>query len=501
MNGIKSALRPVKGRMRVLRAVRWICWGMMVGAVLFAAVLAASFFIPMQERTLYLLLSILCPPMLAGLAAAVMPVSTVSAAKKADACGLQERVQTALSVQNRQDDMACLLQRDALQSLQALPVRKALPVRIVRLPLYIAAGTILLCGIAFFITNPQDAVLRDRRQLQNKLAAQQEKLEEAQKQLEDAGITEEQKQELRKILGDLAKETRDAKDRREAMTDISRAQESIERLINESKNAASDALSQAGLDSLAQAMAQAEGDASEELKDAMESMDSEELSEALAEAAAQAGDADMTEAAEALSAAAQAASAGDISGAAQALGKLTSATAAASQMNAALQSAKTAVSGSGQTASSSQGNSSSGSGKGSGQGSSGQGNSQGQGGGNGAGKGTTNEDAGSSQSDGSQRKAGNGGSQYKTAAYESIYDPTRLGDGGEISQSTGTVTEDGEEMQVQLSPGLGNTDGSVPYDQVAGEYRDAAVQSAQEDNLPDYAKQWVNDYFTSLIDQ
>ena len=67
--------------------------------------------------------------------------------------------------------------------------------------------------------------------------------------------------------------------------------------------------------------------------------------------------------------------------------------------------------------------------------------------------------------------------QYKTGQYESIYDPTRLGDGGEISQSTGKVTQNGEHTQLQLTPGLGNTQGSVPYDQVAGEYRDAAVQS------------------------
>lgn len=31
MNVIRSALRPVKGRMRVLRAVRCMCWGLMAG--------------------------------------------------------------------------------------------------------------------------------------------------------------------------------------------------------------------------------------------------------------------------------------------------------------------------------------------------------------------------------------------------------------------------------------------------------------------------------------
>ena len=169
-------------------------------------------------------------------------------------------------------------------------------------------------------------------------------------------------------------------------------------------------------------------------------------------------------------------------------------------MSAALQSAKTAVSGAGQSAAAQGGAKGDGSGKGQGAGQ-GSGNGQGKGSGTGAGKGSTNEDAGYSQSNGAQRQAGSGMAQYKTGQYESIYDPTRLGDGGEISQSTGKVTQNGEHTQLQLTPGLGNTQGSVPYDQVAGEYRDAAVQSAQQDNLPDYARQWVNDYFTALLDQ
>ena len=112
-----------------------------------------------------LLLAALCPPALAGLAGLLWPVGTARAARKADDCGLKERVQTALAVQNRQDDMARLLRRDALRSLQTLRVRKAMPVRAARLPLYIAAGLMLACGAMFLIPNPQDAVLRAQRQL------------------------------------------------------------------------------------------------------------------------------------------------------------------------------------------------------------------------------------------------------------------------------------------------------------------------------------------------
>ena len=46
MNVIRSALRPVKGRMRVLRAVRCMCWGLMAGAALGYVLPAVSIFIP-----------------------------------------------------------------------------------------------------------------------------------------------------------------------------------------------------------------------------------------------------------------------------------------------------------------------------------------------------------------------------------------------------------------------------------------------------------------------
>ena len=59
MNVIRSALRPVKGRMRGLRAVRCMRLGCMAGAALCAAILLASFFVPLRDRALYLLLAAL----------------------------------------------------------------------------------------------------------------------------------------------------------------------------------------------------------------------------------------------------------------------------------------------------------------------------------------------------------------------------------------------------------------------------------------------------------
>ena len=173
--------------------------------------------------------------------------------------------------------------------------------------------------------------------------------------------------------------------------------------------------------------------------------------------------------------------------AAQALGQLPSLSAA----SAAMQSAKSAaLGGQGQ-----------GKGQGQGQGQGGSGPGQGQSAGSGAGQGSTNEDAGAGSPGGKQSaSAGGREGRYHLGEYEQIYDPTRLGDGGEITQSTGKVDENAQMSELTLSPGLGSTAGSIPYDQVVGEYQAAAVQRAQEAALPGYAQQWVADYFSALTE-
>lgn len=485
MNAIQSALRPVKRRLRLVHAVCMACWGLALGALLCATMLSVSFFVPIQSRAQYLLIMAIGAPALLFMAGFCWPVSAAQAAQRADACGLQERVQTALALQDRQDDMARLLRRDALRSLHTLRPAEALPCRVDRRPVCLAAGLVLACCALLLLPNPQDAVLRAQRQLQQKLTAQQTNLEQLQKQLENSQLSAQKQQKIRKLLGDLERELGSARTEREAMTGISRTQEQLERLLNEEKNAAMTALKEQGLDSLAQAM---EGEqALQALQQAMSALDKDDLSAALAQAAQNAS---IAEASAALQQAAQAAASGDLTGAAQALSQMLSASAMAEDMNAALQGAKSTL------AAGAQGDLAAGQASGA-QGGNG---AQGKGTGTGAGEGSSNNDGGAKPGSGAQKSADNGMAKYQMGEYESIYDPTRLGDGGKIVNSTGDVTQDGESMQAQLSPGLGTTQGNVPYDQVAGEYRDAAVQAAQEANLPDYARQWVDDYFTLLLD-
>ena len=481
---MRRALRPVLWRIRLRHGLTGLCWGLLAMLALAMAVMALSFMMPLKGRNTALLACAAALPLGAAIGL-FWPVSAMQAARKADACGLQERAQTALTLAGRQDEMARLQRSDALRALENLDVRKALPMRLALKPLMAAGGCAAVALALFFLPNPQDAVLRQQAQFQQKMEKPAEAIEKAADQLDEAVWGEKTAQELRRLLGDLAREVRESGDSREALKALSQGQQRLEKQLSESRAAAMEALGAAGLDSLAQAM-EAGG---QSLEDALEGQDVQSLAEQM-NAAAQAASAD-TAASAALQAAANALSQGSASQAAQALGQLSAAGLSQGQVAAALQSAKAMAGGQGQGK---------GQGQGQGQGNGSSGSGQGQGAGSGAGQGSTNQDmSGSGGQSGGKSGAGPAGG-YKLGEYEAIYDPTRLGDGGEITQSTGQVDENAQVSELTLGPGLGDASGSVPYDQVVGQYQSAAVQRAQEAALPGYAQQWVADYFSALTE-
>ena len=87
----------------------------------------------------------------------------------------------------------------------------------------------------------------------------------------------------------------------------------------------------------------------------------------------------------------------------------------------------------------------------------------------------------------------------RVGAYESVYDPTRLGGDAPISQVEG-VKNEGNSTQVQMGPGQGDLSGQIPYQEVIGQYQAEAAQAMERDNLPPTLKEWVNRYFDALVD-
>ena len=472
---MKKALLPVRRRMRLRQGIIGLCWGLFALAVWTAGVLAASFLLPLESRNIWLAAGLPLPAL--GLTAGLLwPVSLMRAARQADACGLKERAQTALLLAERQDGMARLQREDAVARLREMDIAQALPLRWPKKPLLAAAACLLAAGALLLLPNSQDAVLRQRAELRQRLEKPAQAMEKAAEALPENALDPQTVRELRRLLGDLARQTRQARDAREALTDVSQAGQRMEKLLRDARSAAAEALGQAGLDALAQALSEG-GD----LEQALAGVDAETLAQA-------AQDTGNAAASASLQAAAQALSQANAAAAAQALSQMSLSGLSAGQVSAALSSAKAAAGGQGQ-----------GKGQGQGQGTGG-GRGQGQGGASGAGEGSTNQDAGRGADESQASGSGGRPSRYNLGQYEEIYDPTRLGDGGQVSQSTGKVDENGTVSELTLSPGLGRADGSVPYDQVVGEYQAAAVQRAQEAALPGYAQQWVADYFSALTE-
>ena len=114
--------------------------------------------------------------------------------------------------------------------------------------------------------------------------------------------------------------------------------------------------------------------------------------------------------------------------------------------------------------------------------------------------GTTQQDAGyTSGMSQSGQGMGSAASVDRVGEYERIYDPTRIGGDNEASFVQGTEHE-GETQQSELGPGMGDMNGSVPYNQVIGTYQEAASQAMRRTALPTTLQEWVQRYFSSLLE-
>ena len=250
---MKKALSPVRGRLRARHGLTGLCWGAAAAGLLLLAVLAVSFFTPLAGRGGLLALGTLALP-LGGLVGALWPVSDRQAARAADACGLRERAQTALALAGRQDEMARLQRADALRALQGLDTRSALPLRPARLPLLAGAGCLALCAALLLIPNPQEEILAARQQFAQRMEAPSQALAQAAEQVADQLLGERDAREVRRLLAELSRQTARSRDAREALTALGNTQQQLERLLSQAREAAGEALSQAGMEAAAEAL-------------------------------------------------------------------------------------------------------------------------------------------------------------------------------------------------------------------------------------------------------
>lgn len=490
-------LRRVGRRLRAVRAWKAFMWGLVAAGLVSLAVLTTSFFAPIPESNRAVLAAYGACMVLFPLVATLWPVGARVCARRADESGLKERARTALELEGS-SDMERMQIADATDALRQMSLKKAIPARTDKAALILAAVLAAACVVTTFLPNPQDAVIRARNAYSEKMKKEAERAEELAASLQPEDPNDETQVELNRLLTELARKLREAGNQRETMQAIDDARVELKRLNRSSVQASMDVLSQAGMDSLGDALSAGDAQSLETAAaEAGEGENAEQVANALskaAEAARKAGDNALSEALSAYAAAIASgqnvsASAGALSRALNSSGKM-SAQALLASMKANAQAGSRLAAALGQGSGIQSGN-------GSGQ-DGGIGNGQGNQPGGGAGKGSTNLDQG--YTEGSSGGKGNrGGSRINEGEYEQIYDPTRLGDGGEVSSVTGEVRE-GQDQVIEMGPGAGIIDGYVPYNRVVGSYAEAAAAAAESSGLSDSARQWANDYFSALTE-
>lgn len=507
MKTLEAALGRVQRRMRLERALRWGSLGLALGAGLALGLRAAGFAWPLESLWALGGLCVLISTALGGLLGLAWPVSTQKAARRADACGLMARVQTALEWQRGhpgsvESPMIALQRQDARQALEALTLEGAMPLKASRVCLGVAAALLAATVGLGFVPNPQNRVLEAKAAFRQEMTQQADLMQDAAGKPDDTNP--EANQERRKILGDLALDLRRADSPREALTAIDQARRRLESLRQKDVKALRDALAAQGMEDMAQALENADT-APQALEAALEQKEARQLAQDLGRAAQNASSA---AAQQALRQASQAAAAGNLSQTQAALtGAAMGSPLSGSQAQALMQMAQNATARAGQAMmaampgnAAAQALASLGMQAGGGQqGNAGVSMAAGQKAGGGAGMGSTNLDQGYQNHSGSPPVQGSGAAKEKLGVYEAIYDPTRLGTEGELTQERGEIGE-GETSQALLGPGLGSIQESVPYPQVALEYQQSAVQAVENANLPTYAQKWVESYFASLLE-
>ena len=468
---LKQALRPVKMKIRRNRFLRGTVTGLAAGLGTAVLLQAVSFFVPVPDRGLWAAAAGAAVLLLTAIGNALRPVKNNTAAEAADACGLKERVITALEEEKRESgsagDIVLLQRKDACAALEGLDVKQIRPGN-VKKQLLAALGCAVLLGGLLLIPSPRDPEAAARKALTRTLQEGREAITRA-AETDEENLTEEKKNELRKITDDLKRDLEKSRDAADAMVALDRAEQ---RLENFRKQTAGDAAAAAeGMNGNGENQTAENG---------------EKTGNSSENASGQAGEGQQ----------------GAASGS-------TGMTAGQMQTMQALSSLKSAVNPSAGQETDMKGNTGL-QGTGAGQGQKGQngsgmnganGGSSGDQTGTGAGEGSTNEEQkGSSQNSGSHT-IGSRDPKYKEEQYETIYDPERTErTRKDVMTEQDRLGDDGS-VQLETGPGKGNTGGNVPWNEALNDYAETEARAADRENLTVQERQWVNNYFTLLTEQ
>ncbi len=528
-------------RRRQMRdALIWIPRGLLAGLLLAVAVATISRFIPFLTNREVAIASLVLG--IAGILGGVIYTvwrryDLIAQARFADAqFGLQERAGAAVEIKQgtltAPPTLAQQQFQDTIRAIQRVDATAQLPFAINRQDWALILVTIALLIAAVWLPNPQADILSGRRAVEEAIEEQIQQLEALTQEIEQNPLlTDDQKKELTEPL-DSALEQLQTGDlsREQAVATLSEAEADLRDLQAEnSSESLRQALQDAGdplannqnSASLGEALQSgnlaAASAAANALADDLSSMSQEELDELaqdLMETAQALAEVD-SEIAQQLAEAAQALQDGDVAAAQQALRQAAGSLQQRAQANAGSQQAgqtanqlsesrqAVAQAGEGQL---SEGQGQQGQGQQGQQGEQGQGQGQqGEGNGQQAGSGQGQGEGGGSESESGGSLEGSAGGPSRGGGHvENVYVPPAAdlsGEGGvdiELPAECIANPADCGGLLSENPTDFSEADSIVPYNQVYGDYRDAAYEALADDYIPLGMKDYVRDYFSSL---
>ena len=514
---LETLLREWDGRRRQVDLLRWLPRGLLAGLYVGLAAALISRRQPLLTRDELVILglaSILIGVSGIGLIILLRRRSLAAQARFADRqFGLRERMTAAVEIQSGllpvDGDITARQLADAIANAKTVDAKHLLPTRVRPVDWLPALAVALTLGIALWLPNPQEAVLLEQRAVTAAIEQQVEELTALSEEIKanDAITPEQVEALLRPIEEALAALSEPGLSREEAVAALSQAEQEMQALsqelatpdLNEALAEAAAALQdQAAAIGLADALQSGQLDQAGAAAGALAGEVSElpaeeraELAERLAEAAAGLRETD-NELANSLERAAGALAAGNVEAAQEALAEVSTQLVERGETAAAAGQASSAAgqlgSARGEIAQGSAGDESGESGEG--------GSGEGQPG---------SGEAGSPATSGGQEGTVGGPSQGG-GHVESVFVPRRTnleGEGESLELEVQCLADPescGPLAGQSPSDPTGQAAGGslVPYDQVFGDYRDAAFEALSAGDIPLGLQDLIRNYFTAL---
>lgn len=512
MKELKSILKPLRRKLFLEKAFNIFLVGVSGGLFISALLLLLSKFVYISDRALIIAGIITISAAVSLFYALFKYPSFLDAAAAGDSLGYKERFITAFYVKEG-TDVYDLVMKDAVHKAKSGALTKKYRLTIKRSYikiLLLSLAALFICG---FVPSPKANVLEERKVLKEKVLEKIKEIDENKEELLKEANPKQAK-DTEKIIKELKKELKSAKTEAEALKASQKAQESLKKLAEKPeqkdlKELAESLKSHEATKSLGEAL---ENGNTEEIREEMEALnellqnaspeDLKEIAEAFNEAAENLSkDNALRENVKNLSNALNSGSISDLNDAWSEYGEIMN------QLSQDNPEFKKAVDKFNQTVSGSQsqnenkennGGQESNSGEGENSGENGQNSQSGQNGQNGQNgnsqSGQNGNGQGQSQGQGNSSGQGSGKGHKEN---EEIYSRGFQDKAHTDINIEGTVGESGQ-YEEQTQQTIGEKGEMLPYDQVYGNYKEEALNTLEDYDIPYGMKEIVKDYFTSL---